>query len=98
VSALLTIRNNWNRDSLALKLCHRKEENLKFTDIHKIGKKGFCNQWLGTFQGKARAALFSSLFPTLPLLEAKAAACRIKMGCQPLHIRTLLIHCVFLCS
>lgn len=99
VLALLTMRKNgWNGDSLALKLCHCKEENLKFTRIHKTGENSSVIQWLGTCQGKERAALVRSLFPALLLLEAKAAACKIEMGCQLLHISTLLISCMFLCS
>lgn len=96
-SALLTVRRNgWNGDSLALKLCHCKEENLKFTDIRKTGANGPVTQCLGTCQGKEKAAFIR--FPALPLLEAKVAACKIEMGCQPLHISTLLIPCMFLYS
>lgn len=56
--ALLTrTRNVWNGDSLALKLCQGKEENLKFTDTHKTVRKWFCNPVARHLPGKGESCI-----------------------------------------
>lgn len=59
--------NDWNGDPLQLKLRQGKQENLKFTDIHKAVRK-----WHPREEGPARkgeAALTMSLFPKLFVLR-----------------------------
>lgn len=71
--------NGWNGDPLHLKLCQGKEENVKFTDIHKTERKWYPREWGPARRRKREAAFIRSLLPKLFVLR-NILSCVIEEG------------------